>query len=292
MKEIILQRALEDGSLLRATFLPEYGMNLSSLKKGDIEVIDQSTKPLFDERLSGLGPIIGPHFYHRKESEVTFVPDETIFPHLANIRKPDSKEPFSHGIGRYVPWSYTASETEVSAHLSGSDTYHGMTLEALEGFDFSMTFKAHLSLQGLEIEMHTNSVQKPSIAGLHYYFALKNHEGFVTMNCKNQYGDKGFWRHIPSRWQDQGHLHFNLQEESDYTFIPVSTDFSGIALLETSSHKLKIEYKTGSDEHSFQLYHPQDASFVCIEPVTAKDPRNAKQRKNSLFVKITPSLSI
>ena len=289
MKEIILNHTLEDGSSLRAVFLPEYGMNLSSLKKGEIEVIDQSTKNLFDERLSGLGPIIGPHFYHRKESEIPFVPDETIFPHLAYVRKTASKEPFSHGIGRYVPWNYTATETEISATLSGSDTYHGMTLAALEGFDFLMTFKAKLSSHGLEIEMHTDSVGKPSIAGLHYYYALTNHTGFVTMNCKNQYNDKRQWHHIPARWQDQGRLRFNLNEESDYTFIPASTDFSGEAILETGLHTLKIQYKTASDEHSFQLYHPQDASFVCIEPLTAKDPRNAKQRKNTLFVKITPS---
>ena len=289
MKEIILQNTLEDGSILSATFLPEYGMNLSSLMKGGIEVIDQSTKNLFDERLGGLGPLIGPHFYHRCENDISFVPDETIFPHLASVRKSGSKEPFSHGIGRYVPWNYQVRENQITAHISGMDTYRGITLAALEGFDFLMTFKAHISTQGLEIEMHTESVGKPSIAGLHYYYALGNHSGHVKMNCSNKYGDKTVWRDIPTRWLDgEGHLNFDLSEEADYTFSPISTNFSGVAHLISPSHNLKIQYHTNSDEHSFQLYHPPGASFVCIEPLTSKEPRNAKQRKNALFVQISP----
>lgn len=289
MKEIILQGPLEDGLLLTATFLPEYGMNLSSLKYDEIEVIDQSTKNLFDERLSGLGPLIGPHFYHRKENDIPLIPDETIFPHLQYVRKSGSKEPLSHGIGRYVPWNYTKTETSVSAHISGMDTYRGITLAALEGFDFLMTFKAHISLSGLEIEMHTDSLHHPSIAGIHYYFALKNQCGFVKMKCKNEYGDKGFWKPIPERWLDsQGDLNFDLREESDYTFSPSNPDFTGEAILQTEGHLLTISYKTTTDENAFQLYHPEGSSFVCIEPVTAKDPRDAKQKKNALFIKIHP----
>ncbi len=289
MKEIILQNTLECGSLLTATFLPEYGMNLSSLKKGDIEVIDQSTKPLFEERLSGFGPLIGPHFYHRKENEIPFIPDETIFPHIARIKKNGSKEAFSHGIGRYVPWNFTATPSEVKATLSGSDTYHGMTLAGLEGFDFLMTFKAHISVHGLEIEMHTDSIGKPSIAGLHYYFALNGTTGHVQMKCGPEYGDKCIYRKIPDRWLDkEGSLNFDLREEADYTFNPESPDFTGSALLTTPTHTLKIHYKTASPENAFQLYHPPGATFVCIEPVTAKDPRKANQKKNSLFVKIYP----
>src|SRR4051812_40760409 len=110
MKEVVLEHSLTDGDLLRAVFLPDYGMNLISLKKGETEVIDQSTRTMFEERMSGLGPLIGPHFYHRKDKDITFVPDETIFPHIARV-KAKSPEPFSHGIGRYVPWKYHASAT-------------------------------------------------------------------------------------------------------------------------------------------------------------------------------------
>jgi hypothetical protein len=285
MKEIILEHTLKDGSRLTATFLPDYGMNLSSLKKDDIEVIDQSTKNLFDERLSGLGPLIGPHFHHRKESEIPIVADETIFPHLKAVRKSGSKEPFSHGIARYVPWNYECTKTSLSSHLSGMDTYREITLASLEGFDFLMTFKANLTDNGLEIEMHTDSMIKPSIAGLHYYLALGLGPYSVKMKCQKQYGDKGILRDIPERWMDEnGDLNLDLKESIDYTFRPSLQNFTGKAYLETQTHTVEIEYKTLNDENAFQIYHPEGASFVCIEPVTAKNPRDMRQKKNSLSV--------
>ena len=138
--------------------------------------------------------------------------------------------------------------------------------------------------------MHTDSIGKPSIAGLHYYYALNGTTGNVQMKCAPEYGDKCIYRPIPSRWQDkEGNLNFDLAEEADYTFNPISPDFTGEALLTTPTHTLKIHYKTATPENAFQLYHPPGATFVCIEPVTAKDPRKANQKKNSLFVKIYPS---
>jgi len=288
MKEIIIQRILKDKSLLQAVFLPDHGMNLASLKKDNLEIIDQSTKVLFEEKMGGLGPLIGPHFYHRKEVDIPQVPDETIFPHIARVKKEGGTEPFSHGIGRYVPWNYFTSDTKIEAHISGMDTYRGITLAALEGFDFQMSFQAQISDVGLEIEMIVNSEKKPSIAGLHYYYALDNKSGIVKMHCKDRYNDMGMFKPIPEKWQenDPNHLCFNLEEESDFGFHPISENFSGEAMLKTKSHNLHIHYKTDSDENAFQLYHPKDASFVCIEPVTAKNPRDAKQKKNHLKVQL------
>ena len=288
MKEVILQRKLSDGSQLKAVFLPEQGMNLASYKKNEIEAIDQSTKEQFEERMGGLGPLIGPHFYHRKPSDIPFVPDETIFPHIARIKSKENIEPFSHGIARYVRWNWNASDTSIEGRLSGMDTYKGVTLAALEGFDFQMKFNAHLSDDGLHIELIVNSESKPSIAGLHYYLATSEGKGSVKMNCEEKYNDMGVWKPIPKDWQedDPNHLRFDLNEESDYGFRPLSENFSGDALLTTKSHQLKIHYKADSDEHAFQLYHPKGASFVCIEPVTAKNPRDAKQKKNHLRVNL------
>lgn len=286
MKEVVLQRVQSNGELLKATFLPEQGMNLASLKFGNTEVIDQSTKPLFDERLSGLGPLIGPHFYHR--SDIPLVPDETVFPHIARVRSSGSDEPFSHGIGRYVPWNYSSSDLTIEATLSGLDTYAGITLAALEGFDFKMSFKAHLLNDGIEITYDVESEGSPSIAGLHYYYALEDNAGCVKMHVKDKYNDMGVWKEIPDEWKDQsqGDLSFDLKEESDFGFRPLSEMHQGDAILETGKRKMRIHYETGSDENAFQLYHPKDASFVCIEPVTAKNPRDAKQKKNHLKARI------
>lgn len=283
MKDVVLQYSLPDGDLLRAVFLPDYGMNLISLKKGKIEVIDQSTKGMFEERMSGLGPLIGPHFYHRKDREIAFVPDETIFPHIARV-KAKSSEPFSHGIGRYVPWSYRTSSTTINATLSGKDTFHGITLAALEGFDFFMHFKAEVTSQGLVIDYRVESEGKPSIAGLHYYYTIDD-SSVVKIPCQDRYNDMGVWRPIPKEWQEDeaGYLSFNLHEECDYGFRPI-TPLVGEATLLTKTHTLKIQYTAETDENAFQLYHPKNASFVCIEPVTAKNPREAKQTKNHIQI--------
>jgi galactose mutarotase-like enzyme len=116
---------------------------------------------------------------------------------------------------------------------------------------------------------------------------LHDHKGFVKMKCQKQYGDKGILRDIPLNWLDEnGELNFDLNEPSDYTFRPLSSDFKGEATLQTGSYEIRIDYQTLNDENAFQIYHPEGASFVCIEPVTAKNPREMKQRKNSLLARI------
>ncbi len=271
---------------MKATFCPDKGMNLTSLMFDDIEVIDQSTRNLFEERNAGLGALIGPHFYHRKNPPR--VPNPSAFPHISRLKSPGSDEPFSHGIGRYVSWNYTASNKAISGHLSGKDTYGGMPLSALEGFDFEMNFNAQATANGLEVEMNVESPTAPTIAGLHYYYALDNHAGVVRMSSQDQYNDMGTLKPIPPEWKDpeNGALAFNLKWASDYGFRPRTQDFSGDAELATGTRRLHIHYQAGSDEQALQLYHPLGASFVCIEPVTAKNPRDAKQRKNHLKVRI------
>ena len=83
-----------------ATFLPELGMNLASFKWEGIEIIDQSTKPVFEDRFGGLGPLIGPHFYQRNKATLPPIKDESLFPHIARIKAEGRVDPFSHGIGR------------------------------------------------------------------------------------------------------------------------------------------------------------------------------------------------
>ena len=286
MKEAVLQRIQDDGNLLKAVFLPEMGMNLASLRFGDVEIIDQSTINIFNEKLGGLGALIGPHFHHRKE--IPHIPDETAFPHIARVKASGSDEPFSHGIGRYVAWNWNASDLSIDANISGMDTHAGVTLAALEGFDFKMSFKAHLLNDGIEINMHVDSEKMPSIAGLHYYYALDNGEGVVKMKVQDTYNDMGVWREIPDKWRntEKEELSFNLKEKSDYGFKPNRSDFSGDAILETGSRQLHIHYETDSEENAFQLYSPDKATFVCIEPVTASNPRDAKQLQNHLKVRI------
>ena len=91
MKRITLTNIAPKGELLQATYLPEKGMNLISYKMGDIEVIDQSTYPLFEERFAGLGALIGPHFHHSKAPPLDF--DLSLFPHIKQVMAKGEKEP-------------------------------------------------------------------------------------------------------------------------------------------------------------------------------------------------------
>src|SRR5947209_3792431 len=104
---VVLKSQTEKGESMQATFLPEKGMNLVSFKKGNLEVIDQSTLPLFEERFAGLGALIGPHFHRRLPETLPHIADESLFPHIARVKAKGAADPFSHGIGRYAPWTYT-----------------------------------------------------------------------------------------------------------------------------------------------------------------------------------------
>ncbi len=287
MKTTSLKHRSKDGKLLEATFIPTQGMNLISYKKDGIEVIAQSTQDLFDERLSGLGPIIGPHFYHRKAREFPTIVDTTIFPHLKKIGYKAGEEPFSHGIGRYVPWNITSSDSSVDAMISGIDTYRGITLAALEGFDFEMHFKAQLDSNGLHIKFSVESEGSPSVCGLHYYYAIDDNNAIVTIDSQGEYNDLGEWKSIPNQWHNPitKQVHFDLKNPSDYGFIPPD-ERHGKALLETKEYHLSIEYSSPTNQNSLQLYHPKDSKFVAIEPISAKNPRNVTALKSSIDVHI------
>src|ERR1700722_3225097 len=138
---ILLKNQSEKGELLEAAFLPGRGMNMISFKKGNIEVIDQSTWDLFEERSAGLGALIGPHFHHRNPSILPKIQDESLFPHIARLKEKGIQEPFSHGIARYAPWNAHLTDNKIVAKLKGADTWKGVTLSSLEGQNFAMEFQ-------------------------------------------------------------------------------------------------------------------------------------------------------
>lgn len=286
MKQVVLQATTKDMVPLKAIFLPEQGMNMASFTKGNLEIMDLSTKARFLERRGGLGPLIGPHFYHRPAAEIPHIPAVSLFPHVTRLQSEGKglEEPFSHGIGRYVPWRWTASNHQIDAYISGSDKYKGVTLAALEGFDFEMHFVAKLHHKGLHIRFKVSSDDHVCVAGLHYYYKIHDW-GFVSMDTGAEYGDKGVLKHIDPQWLRNGSstLNFHLDQECDYTFYP--TD--GTVLYQTATHSIRIKDKSPRvDHHSVQLYHPKEASYVCIEPISTRNPRDAQEYKNNLNIEI------
>jgi hypothetical protein len=284
---IILKNRTEKGERLQATFLPEKGMNMISYKKEEIEVIDQSTQNLFEERYAGLGALIGPHFHRRSPSIISYIPDENLFPHIAAIKKKGIQDPFSHGIARYAPWNVEQTETKIIGSLSGKDQWNGVPLAALEGQNFKMRFEAELTAQGLELELSVVS-DTDSLVGIHYYYFLPGGKGKVVSDVKKKYLEQGVASHIPSNWSysDQNILSYDLKEPADFTFHPFYDPLAGKILLQTDHYQLETVYTSKSQENCWQLYHPPGASFVCIEPISSQNPHRPNLSISSLHISL------
>lgn len=273
--KIILTSETANGEKLQAIFLPDQGMNLISYKKGDLEIIDQSTLPLFEERFAGLGALIGPHFHRRRAEILPKIADESLFPHIAKVKANGTADPFSHGVARYAPWQATSTANSVKATLSGSDLWNGVSISSLEGQNFKMHFQAELTPQGLILNLDVVS-DTDSLVGIHYYYHLPKNTGKVITAIQPTYIDKGEKKQLPEEWKidSQRTLTFDLENEADYTFFPYPNPREGKITLDAGTYRLETTYTCQSQENSWQLYHPKGASFVCIEPLSSQDPRH------------------
>jgi D-hexose-6-phosphate mutarotase len=289
MGEVTIRGVAHDGAPLTAMFAVDRGMNIMSYRKGAIEVIDQSTRPLFEERYAGLGAMIGPHFHHRNPAVIPPVKNEELFPHIARVKARGTLDPFSHGIGRYAPWKVeSATEQEIRSTLSGSDVWNGVTLKELEGQDFVMSYRAKMVPEGLELHLSVKS-DTESVVGLHTYYALGGGNGSVIARVKDKYVDKSTYKPIPSTWNYRSDhtLTYTLDQECDYGFHPFPDPLTGMIELSCPDRRVRVAYFCENEENSFQLWHPLQASFVCIEPLSAKDPRKPKLTISRLKILIS-----
>lgn len=288
MEKIVLQNETAKKELLSATFLPKLGLNLASYKKNSMEVVDQTTKEAFFERFSGLGPIIGPHFFRMEENKIVHPLRKDLFPHIDRVLKRGQKDPFSHGIGRYVPWTVEHTCSTLSATLQGHDRFEGAYLKDLEGFDFSMFFEAKLLPDGLDISMSVSADQE-CVCGLHYYFALENKKGRILSPIQNTYNDGGTFKPLEKNWihGDDNLLNLPIDGFVDYGFLPLFEKGSSWVKLHTGSRSLQVDYQGDLEAISCQIYSPKEADFVCIEPISAKNPRALDKTSNRFHAKIS-----
>jgi hypothetical protein len=285
---IILTSTTDQGDKLQATFLPEKGMNMVSYKKNDLEVIDQSTISLFEERFAGLGALIGPHFHRRRAEILPKIADESLFPHIARVKAKGTADPFSHGIARYAPWQVNAStSTRIQATLSGKDTWNGVPLSALEGQNFKMNFQAELNPKGLNLNLDIIS-DTDSLVGIHYYYLLPQKTGQIMSSVQDAFVEQGEKKPLLKEWtrNQQHQLNFDLNQEADFTFFPYPNPRQGKITLDTGAYKIQTTYDCLSQENSWQLYHPKGSSFVCIEPLSAQDPRHPNLSVSGLSIAI------
>lgn len=283
METVTLSHKTTSGEILEAVFAPSHGMNLLHFKRGSRDVIDQSTKQQFEERFAGHGALIGPHFHRRKV--VPAIKDESLFPHIAFCKAQKINDPFSHGVGRYAPWKYEATENTIKAVLTGKEEWNGMPLSAIEGQNFKMVYEAELKSDGLHIALSVVS-DTDSLIGLHYYYALPQKKGFVKSEIQAHYLDQGIKKPLRSTWnvREGHHLTFDLQEEADYTFHSFPHPLQASIVLDAIDYQLRVHYSCDSQENAWQLYHPKDASYVCIEPISAQDPRHPNLTVSSLNI--------
>ncbi len=288
MDAIVLKQKSAQGSPLEATFLPDKGMNLISYKKDATEVIDQSTRPLFEERFAGLGALIGPHFHRRHPESIPPVKDEALFPHIARVKSQGVLEPFSHGIARYAPWTAVqATDTKISAKLTGKDTWNGVPLSALEGQNFTYTFNVELTPSGLILDLSVVS-DTDSLVGIHSYYHLPQGHGTVVSQVQKNYIAEGVRQPLPASFamDEQQRLTYDTNQAADFTFYPFPNALEGHIVLDAGAYRLRTRYSCNSQENAWQLYHPAGASFVCIEPLSAQDPRHPNLTASSIRIQL------
>ncbi len=273
---------------IKATFDPEHGLNMVSLIIEGKELIDQSTKKGFQESSRGLSPLIGPHFYHRAPDAIPFFDTEALHLLSKKLRFRDEVEPFSHGIARYVPWRVLeTTATSFKAELDSHDKVLDWTLAEIEGFDFVLGFEASVTERAIEICYSAKSTSQPVVVGLHTYYALQEGMHFAELSGAPFYYDKLNRRSVPHDWLVNQTLKIPLDQALDYTFSPqLSREGFGEVELHCGVSALKIEAKAHPDL-SFQLYRPADASYICVEPIAAINPRIVTQKHASLEVHIS-----
>ena len=102
-------------------------------------------------------------------------------------------------------------------------------------------------------------------------------------------GDNGEKKSLLPEWGvGSDHLlKFDLSRSADYTFYPYPEKSKGEITLETNAYTLVTQYAAQSQENSWQLYHPEGASYVCIEPLSAQDPRHPNLTVSSLEITLS-----
>lgn len=283
LSPVKLSFPLPNGESYEAIFLPYAGMNLASFRKGSLEVIDPLTKPGFEARFGGLGPLIGPHFHRRNSSIIPQLKDPSLFPHVQFCEKQGIGDPFSHGIARYAPWNYELKSGHIKATLSGKDKWKDIPLAEIEGQNFQMEMEAYLDAKGLHLNLSVVS-DSDSLVGTHYYFRLPQGENRVVSQVKPYFLVEGKNEPLPEKWlKNQETLEVELNDSIDATFYPLSGLKGEISLI-TSEFTLLTAYECDSEENGWQLYHPKGASFACIEPLSAKDPRHPNLTASALHI--------
>lgn len=281
MHPIILKKRTDNGMELEATFCPDLGMNLLSYKRNGIEVI----APWTENSNFSLRSCIGPHFNSRRVFPQ--IKDENLLTHIRSAQTQGYSDPFPNGIGSHAPWQVSFSENKLQAKLSSQDNWCNTPLSSLQGQNFKMELKAELTSEGLEMEISTVS-EADSLAGFRYTFAWPHGHAQIISQVQKHYLNQQGLHEIPSEWNyQQSQLSFQLDRSQAANFIFAALNpLEGKIWLETDSYRLLTKYYCCCQENCWQVYHPVDASYLCISPMSAKDPYHPNLTVSSIRVKL------
>lgn len=234
---------------------PEMGLSLVRFVYRGADILDMSTEEDFTKLRKGLGPLILPHF-----NQFASVPEvETArFPHVEELKKRGVKHPFQHGVGRYVPWEWSADTFRVTGTLSSGQTHEGVRLYDLAGYAFDATVTYEVLDNGLRLGFAISG-DEPVALGEHFYLATLD-DSRATVDLPDCF--------------EGGPRRIELAEPIDSVF-PVKADTQpqmAECTVTTPGHEVVVRFPvaSASDEHfeSVVVFSPQGASFVCVEPVS------------------------
>lgn len=239
---------------IRAQIAPEMGLSLVSFSKEGRELLDPGAEGAFIKTRKGLGPLILPHF--NQEGPLPRKGGE-LFPFGAELQALGIEHPFQHGVGRYAPWEFSATESSLTGHLDGEMRWKGVSLSDLAGLDFSARVSYRLNKEGLEIDFDLQGDQ-PVAAGIHFYYNLGGRSAAQV--------------HMPPCAQAEPDL-INLGEPINKVFLLDTTrKAQAVCRLETGSYSLDTIFPVGGPpEESFEslvIFCPPGADFVCVEPLS------------------------
>lgn len=234
------------------TIAPEMGLSLVDFQYQGVQILAQHSEPEFFSIKKGLGPIIVPHF---NQFAATPDVDTSVFSHVAGLKAMNVEHPFQHGIGRYVPWSYSTEGNNIKGTIDSSMKVHGYTYGELTGYEFSAAITYTLETDGLKIDFDLKG-EKPVAGGIHFYYDLYAPGSSRVFLPEGLALDK-----------------VELNQEFNRAFpLPATGPSPTSCTLQTDKYVLETLFSRGpAIENSFDtiiIFHPDKSNLVCVEPIS------------------------
>ena len=279
------------GNTIEAVVSPEMGMSMLDFSAGGVPLLQKSRKHDFIEGRKGLGPLILPHFNQRASFPAVNEMVAEQAPHTAYLKTEGVNDPFQHGIGRYAQWNFETSCTDkgarVTGKLTGAHEYQGVPLMELTGFDFTAFVTYTLSDGNISVRFDITGAE-PVTAGIHFYYRLPDQEESRAALSVEEIGknnDESLFE-FSSHQRDGRFYTMTLADDIDTLFTPVKEEgpYARYKLI-TSEYRLDTRVRAEGDPaktfDSVTLFHPADADFVCIEPLSDANPLTPRKKKFS-----------